>query len=117
MIINKISINKLGVFAGKHEFNLRPLIEPERFKPIIIFGGMNGSGKTTIFDAIKLCLYGPNNVYQKNLAKYTEYLKEKIHYSTDLIIQPNFTSIEIEFEHSKFGELDTYQVERTWEHF
>jgi len=115
MIINKICITNLGVFSGKHEFNLRPIISSDQFKPIVIFGGMNGSGKTTIFDAIKLCLYGPNISPQISSANYTEYLKEKIHYSSGLFLQPNFASIEIEFEYSKFGELDTYKVERMWE--
>ncbi len=77
---------------------------------------MNGSGKTTIFEAIKLCLYGSDSFTRITQSKYTKYLKEKINHSGDSILHPNFASIEIEFEHAKNGQLDIYSVERHWEH-
>lgn len=116
MIINKIVLNNVGVFSGKQEFCLQVQNQNGGNKPIVIFGGMNGSGKTTIFDAIKLCLYGSDLFPRMSQAKYTKYLKEKINHSGDSILNPNFASIEIEFEHSKNGQLDKYAVERNWEH-
>ena len=31
-------------------------------RPIILFGGLNGAGKTSIFSAITHCLYGKYNL-------------------------------------------------------
>ena len=115
MIINKIILDNYGVFYGRHEFLLQPKQSGDKYKPIILFGGMNGSGKTTLFDSIKLCFYGQNGFAQLNNGKYTEYLNNRIHHSKDLVIQPNHAAIEIEFQHSKFGEVSTYCIIRHWE--
>ena len=112
MIINKIALENFGVFFGQHDFILNP---NGKSKPIILFGGMNGSGKTTVFDAIRLCLYGPHVLKQRRNGNYNEYLKSKIHNSNDLVVQPNHASIEIEFQYSKYGQKSTYIVERSWE--
>lgn len=110
MIFNKLSITNLGNFAGTYEFILR-----SNEKPIILFGGLNGAGKTTIFDAIKLCLYGPEMLGTISLAKYQEYLKQKIHSSKITIVQPNSSAIVVEFDYAHLGTVCTYQVERMWE--
>jgi len=115
MLINKIALDNYGVFFGRHEFSLTPEKKAEYYKPIILFGGMNGSGKTTIFDAIKLCLYGSDALSKNSNGKYNEYLKDRIHNSKELLVQPNYAAIEVEFQHSKFGEVNTYFVERQWE--
>lgn len=115
MLINKLSLDNYGVFYGRHEFILNPEQTSDKYRPIILFGGMNGSGKTTIFDAIKLCLYGPDTLSRNSNGKYNEYLKDRIHNSKELLIQPNYAVIEVEFQHSKFGEVNTYFVKREWE--
>src|SRR5947209_10166054 len=45
-----------------------------------VFGGMNGSGKTTILDAIQLALYGPRARCSKrtNLS-YEAFLRQAVH--------------------------------------
>jgi DNA sulfur modification protein DndD len=103
------------VFSGKHEIDLSPKIYKEKIRPIIIFGGMNGSGKTTIFDAIKLCLYGSESLQRQSETKYKEYLKEKINSSNRTLIKPDFSSVEIEFEYSSHGEHNIYSIQRYWE--
>ena len=77
MLLNKITVNNVGVFSGKHEIDLKPKVMKKNAKPIILFGGMNGSGKTTIFDAIKLCLYGSEMFPGKNIHEYNKYLKKR----------------------------------------
>ncbi len=114
MIINKLSVTNVGVFGGKHEFLLRPAISVNTPKPITIFGGMNGTGKTTIFDSIKLCLYGQDALPGVSVSDYHKYLKGKIHHSKDTPLQPDHATISIEFEHSKMGETSIYCIERTW---
>ena len=83
MIINKIIIDNYGVFCGRHEFVLHSDKQTKRLKPIILFGGMNGAGKTTLFNAIKLCLYGDNISDQRSNGNYKDFLKDKIHQSSN----------------------------------
>ena len=115
MIINKITIENYGVFCGRHVFVLHSDKQTKKHKPIILFGGMNGAGKTTLFNAIKLCLYGDEIPDQRRNGSYKAFLKGKIHQSVDLPIQSNYASVEIEFQYSKNGKLNTFIVERQWE--
>lgn len=114
MIFNKLSVTNLGNFAGTHVLSLRPS-DTKAIKPIILFGGLNGAGKTTIFDAIKLCLYGPEMFGAISAAKYQEYLKQKIHSSKTTVVQPNSAAISVDFDYAHLGTVCTYQVERMWE--
>jgi DNA sulfur modification protein DndD len=113
MKFKKIAITNIGSFMGKWEFDLE--INKGENKPIILFGGLNGSGKTTVFEAIKLCLYGKDIFNSISKTKYSEYLIEKIHKSKSKAEQPDSAAIEIEFEYSKFGEKNIYKVKRFWE--
>lgn len=114
MIFNKLTVTNLGNFSGTHVLRLRAS-DPKSSKPIVLFGGLNGAGKTTIFDAIKLGLYGSEMFGTITVAKYHEYLKQKIHCSKVTVVQPNNASIAVEFEYSHLGAVNTYQVERMWE--
>ena len=58
MIFTRLTVTNLGVYHGRHEFELRPVPRDGEARPIVLFGGKNGAGKTTLLDAIRLCLYG-----------------------------------------------------------
>lgn len=115
MKLNKLVLKNIGLFRGKNEFNLSTDFSSSPNKPIILFGGLNGSGKTTIFDSVKLCLYGKEMAPGLSESKYQEYLINKIHHSNSLLVQPYHASIEIEFQYSRYGEINTYNVKREWE--
>ena len=57
MIFLQLVLQNFGPYQGRQEINLRPETNNET-RPIILFGGMNGGGKTTLMDAIRLALYG-----------------------------------------------------------
>lgn len=56
MKINKIVLYNFNSFEGLNEFDFT---SPEEGKNIILIGGKNGAGKTSLFTAIKIALYGP----------------------------------------------------------
>ncbi len=55
MRISSLTICNFRNYQGEHTLNFRSS-DPKR--NIVLIGGYNGSGKTTIFDAIKLCMFG-----------------------------------------------------------
>jgi len=115
MKINRLVLNNLGLFYGPKELTLRPVPSKDSKRNIVLFGGLNGSGKTTMFDAVRLCLYGKEILSGMSVAGYHDYLINKIHHSNALLVQPNHASIGLEFEYSQFGEVSTYYIERHWE--
>lgn len=59
MHFSNIELYNYGIYKGKHSIALQNQIDR---KNITLIGGMNGRGKTTILDAIFLCLYGRKSV-------------------------------------------------------
>jgi DNA sulfur modification protein DndD len=75
MIIKNLKIYNFGIYHGEHIFEFTP----NNKKNIIIIRGKNGCGKTTIFEAIKLGIYG-SLIYgiRTPSKKYFEYIKKRI---------------------------------------
>ena len=65
MIFTNLTLNNIGPYKGKHEFNLKPEVDGVKSKPVILFGGLNGAGKTQILESIKL-LGDSSNSFAKN---------------------------------------------------
>ncbi len=57
MIFLELVLQNFGPYSGRQVINLSPDID-DRSRPIILLGGMNGGGKTTLMDAFRLALYG-----------------------------------------------------------
>ena len=55
MQITKLVLDNFSSYEGKNIFDFTV----KKDKPIILIGGQNGAGKTSIFTAIKIALYGP----------------------------------------------------------
>lgn len=117
MLIKKLTLNNFRVFRGVHEIDLRPTPESlDRSKqPIILFGGLNGAGKTSILSAIRLVLFGRQSFNQMLTNNdYINELNELIHKGSGTISQPDSAYIELEFQYSQNGEESTYKVIRGW---
>lgn len=108
MIIDKIVLHDFGVYAGLQNIDLTP---PSLQKPIILFSGLNGTGKTTMLDALQLCLYGPvAKCSNRNGQSYQDYLQGSINkYS-----QWRQASVGIHFRHTLDGHEASYILRRTW---
>jgi len=112
MILHKLILNNVGLFRGRQTITLTP----NSIKPIILIGGMNGTGKTTLLDTVRLCLYGRRALGNRvSLNEYNEYLSSMIHRSPTPDVSLKRASVSIEFEYSRDGEKKKYRVKRFWE--
>ena len=66
MIITKLNLYNFGIYAGFNSF------EFSNKRPVVLIGGMNGRGKTTILEGVLLALYGSNSFAYKE-SKYHSY--------------------------------------------
>ena len=112
MIITKVILTDYGVYGGKNEFELAPVQD----RPIILFGGTNGAGKTTFFEAIPLCLYGISSADRRITKKvYEEFLAKKIHRYQKSSVMADRASVAVQFKFYHNSKEVEYRVERSWQ--
>lgn len=108
MILNRIALRNFCLYRGEQVFNL----EPNKNAPIILFGGINGGGKTTLLDAVQLVLYGIRSRCSKRGDKpYDMFLRESIHRGVD---PSEGAAIQLSFRYASKGNVQLYDVTRSW---
>ncbi|MFT6030009.1 MAG: DNA sulfur modification protein DndD [Oleiphilaceae bacterium] len=109
MIFEELVIHNFGIYKGRHKI---PLAPKSKNKPIILFGGLNGGGKTTFLDALQLTLYGKfARCSNRGTLSYEDYLRETINRHCPA---KEGASLELTFSSYIDGELQTYQIKRFW---
>lgn len=109
MILDEITIHNFGVYLGRQTVSLKP---KSNQKPVILIGGLNGVGKTTLLDAFQLGLFGKfANCSNRGSLAYDKYLHKSIHKSVD---PKDGAAINIKFRHSANGIEHSYQINRSW---
>ena len=105
MRIKKLIMHNFGVYASTN------ILEFKGDKPVVLIGGMNGRGKTTILEAILLSLYGSNSFayIESKYATYGQYLKSFVN-KADGSLE---TFVELEFS-MNLGDGEVYNVKRKW---
>ncbi|GHU89207.1 hypothetical protein FACS1894202_06880 [Clostridia bacterium] len=101
MKIKKLRLRNFGIYAGRQEIDFSATTES---KPIVLIGGYNGRGKTTILEAILLCLYGKRSyvlsgsqtAYNKYLSKYINQNDATFEASVELVMSAEVDSLEAE---------------------
>lgn len=112
MIFLELVLQNFGPYSGKQVINLNPKIDEENSHPIILLGGMNGGGKTTLMDAIRLALYGPRaQCSTRGNLSYNDFLNQCVNNKIDPVLD---TRIELLFEHIENDKPIKYRVVRSW---
>jgi DNA sulfur modification protein DndD len=111
VIFLELVLQNFGPYLGKQVINLRPEID-DTTRPIILLGGMNGGGKTTLMDAIRLALYGSRAQCSTrgNLA-YSDFLTQCVNRNTP---PTEKARIELAFELIQDDRPTILRVVRYW---
>lgn len=110
MKITKLMLNNFSSYEGINIFDFTTTPR----KTIILIGGQNGAGKTSIFEAIKIALYGPLAFgYSGANSHYSKKIKEYINSKTYNKVDCN-SGVAIEFEIKQDREVKKYTINRQW---
>jgi DNA sulfur modification protein DndD len=114
-MFRNLEVENFGPFLGKHSFDLRTENSSQNCKTLVIIGGKNGTGKTTLLEALKICLYG-KFFRGKRLSEnaYNKYLRQKFHRYADGVMS-TYASVTVEFDYGQLGYTNHYLVKRAWE--
>lgn len=108
MIFQELILENFGPYKGRQVFDLRPGKDQQT---IVLFGGMNGGGKTTLMDAIRLALYGHRAPCStRGTLNYAEFLKQCINR------QSQDAGVELVFQQTLNNEAQPteFRIYRTW---
>ncbi|MEH1830547.1 MAG: DNA sulfur modification protein DndD [Nostoc sp.] len=112
MIFLELVLQNFGPYSGRQVINLDPR-KDENPRPIILLGGMNGGGKTTLMDAIRLALYGHRaQCSTRGNLSYNDFLNQCVNSKAS---PAEKTRIELVFEHIEDDKPVKYRIVRTWE--
>lgn len=115
MIFKTLSLENFRVFNGLHTIDLAPKRDGLLAKPIILFGGLNGAGKTSILTAIRLALLGKKAIGSAVSKKeFNDYLTQQINNKAVKEQSDTVARVSLTFTHTHQGEHSTYRIERRW---
>jgi DNA sulfur modification protein DndD len=108
MIFDSLTLENFGAYAGAQQMTLRPLPG----KPVVLVGGMNGGGKTTLLDAVQLVLYGPRaRTSTRGRESYHDYLRSCINRNAK---PEDGTKLTLSFSRFSSGQPIACEVQRAW---
>lgn len=109
MILHELVLRNVGTFKGRQAIDLTP---PGAERPIVLVGGLNGAGKTTILESIQLVLYGPlvQNTGRR-AGGYDSFLRRLIHRG---VPADEGAAIELTFSAYQGGQERRYWIQRSW---
>ena len=111
MIFTELVLENFGAYANRNVINLRTE-NNEVVRPIILLGGMNGGGKTTLMDAIRLALYGQRaKCSTRGNLGYGNFLTQSINSRAS---KGEVTRIELSFEHIVNDRWKEFKIIRAW---
>lgn len=118
MKLLNLTVHNLGVFRGKHHFDFTPLRKTDgKYRHLTIVTGLNGVGKSTLFQALPLALHGSLALGDRvSRQAYNNYLYSRLHRyeGTGLQVTSSEGGLSLTFEYIQSGRLLLIQVERFW---
>ncbi len=112
MIFLELVLQNFGPYSGRQVIDLDPKTHGNS-RPVILLGGMNGGGKTTFMDAIRLALYGHRaQCSTRGHLSYSDFLTQCVNSHASPVEK---TRIELAFEHIENDKPVKYRIVRTWE--
>lgn len=117
MYFTEFRLINFGLYPGEHVIDVRPSVaKGATDPPIILIGGKNGAGKTTILEAVRLCLYGASSLGKGiKRATYEAYLLSRIHRQVGMPLHHCFAGVGVGFTHTVGGTVHEFTVRRMWE--
>ena len=112
MILQRLNLFNFCLYSGEQEFDLAPTNVYGKHRPIVLCGGINGGGKTTLLDAVQLALYGNRARTSKRANQpYDDFLRDCIHRG---VPASDGASISLSFRYASEGKDHLYEVTRRW---
>ena len=109
MILDELVLHNFGVYRGRQTITLTPTSAQ---KPVVLFGGLNGGGKTTLLDGLQLALFGKSaHCSNRGLLSYPDFLERSINSKAS---KGDGAALEVEFRHWSEGTESTFRVNRSW---
>lgn len=109
MILDRLTLHNFCLYKGQQVFDLAP---ESRDRPVVLVGGLNGGGKTTLLDAVQLALYGNRALVSKREGiPYEKFLGNCINRGVD---PTDGASVGLQFRYVSEGEQKLYEVRRSW---
>lgn len=110
MKINDIKLINFGSYEGENVFETNG----NGKRNIILIGGKNGAGKTSLFTAMRVCLYGYLSMGYKNANSFYTRAITKLINNSAKINKPVMASVSMSIELSNGRGPDQYILTRQW---
>lgn len=112
MIFRELVLQNFGPYCGRQVIDLTPTAGAQ---PIILFGGMNGGGKTTLMDAIRLALYGHRAPCStRGTLAYKDFLSQAVNRQTDGEVTAVELSLQLTLNNA--AQPTVFRICRSWTH-
>ena len=102
------------MYAGTNVFDLSINHNEDSLKNIVLIGGLNGNGKTSILEAVQLCLYGKRAKHLFKPSEYENFVSSRFSHNA---LKKGETQMKVivEFEDVYLQTINhAISVERTW---
>ena len=119
MILRSVTFTDFGVYGGTQTLDLAPDADGDYDRPIILFRGKNGVGKTTFVEGVRLALHGTLALGPRIARRaYEHHLRRRVHRPSGtgggLGEVPSEASVRVVLDLVRDGTHRTYDVTRSW---
>lgn len=114
MKLNKLVFYNFGIYYKHNELDFTLQKKNKSNHNIILIGGKNGAGKSTILEAIKLNLYGSLIMGVKtNTENYLNYIEDRVNYNVKNNINDEmYITINLNLRYN--GDIQNFEIKRKW---